>query len=64
VEPWQFADRCTRTARADFCPFGRAGDGGPATSGELTDPGQVTVDGSGNLVIADTGSNRIREVAG
>ncbi len=42
---------------------GFAGDGGPATSGELSNPGQVAVDGSGNLVIADFGNNRIRVVA-
>jgi hypothetical protein len=27
-------------------------------------PSAVAVDGAGNLVIADTGNNRIREVAG
>src|SRR5206468_7471622 len=42
---------------------GFAGDGGPATSGELSTPGQVAVDGSGNLVIADFGNSRIRVVA-
>src|SRR5437764_1227368 len=42
---------------------GFAGDGGPATSGELSNPGQVAVDGSGNLVIADFGNSRIRVVA-
>ncbi len=42
---------------------GFAGDGGPATSAELSHPGQVTVDGSGNLVIADFGNNRIRVAA-
>jgi hypothetical protein len=39
------------------------GDGGPATSAELAAPGTVAVDGSGNLVIADTQNNRIRVVA-
>jgi trimeric autotransporter adhesin len=42
---------------------GYAGDGGPATSAELDDPLGVTVDGAGNLVIADAGNDRIRVVA-
>jgi len=45
-------------------PVGFSGDGGPATSAELNDPGAVAVNGAGDLVIADTGSNRIRAVAG
>jgi secreted PhoX family phosphatase len=43
---------------------GFSGDGGPATSAELYDPEEVAVDGAGNLVIADSGNNRIREVTG
>jgi trimeric autotransporter adhesin len=42
---------------------GYSGDGGPATSAEVDDPAGVSVDGAGNLVIADTGNNRIRVVA-
>ena len=42
---------------------GFSGDGGPATSAEMTLPQDVTVDGAGNLVIADTGSAAIRVVA-
>jgi trimeric autotransporter adhesin len=41
---------------------GFSGDGGPATSAELAFPDGVAVDGSGNLFIADTINNRIREV--
>jgi hypothetical protein len=41
---------------------GYSGDGGPATSAELTDPENITVDSSGNLYIADTYGNRIRKV--
>jgi len=43
--------------------FGFSGDGGPATSAQLAVPDQAAVDGSGNLVIADSGNNRIRVVA-
>jgi hypothetical protein len=42
---------------------GFSGDGGPATKTELDHPGGVSVDASGNLVIADTDNNRIRVVA-
>jgi hypothetical protein len=43
--------------------FGFSGDGGPATAAELGSPGQTAVDGAGNLVIADSGNNRVRVVA-
>jgi sugar lactone lactonase YvrE len=43
---------------------GFAGDGGPATSAKLGKPEGSAVDGSGNLVIADTNNDRIRVVAG
>jgi len=42
---------------------GFAGDGGLATSAELDSPEGVTVDGGGNLFIADTANQRIRKVA-
>lgn len=38
------------------------GDGGAATSAQLNVPSGVAVDGSGNIYIADTFDNRIREV--
>ncbi|MGH3157683.1 MAG: RHS repeat-associated core domain-containing protein [Streptosporangiaceae bacterium] len=41
---------------------GSSGDGGPATSALLDDPGQVALDGTADLWIADTGNNRVREV--
>src|SRR5438270_74956 len=41
---------------------GFSGDGGPATSARLQLPGGITVDGNGNLFIADTGHNRVRMV--
>jgi sugar lactone lactonase YvrE len=41
---------------------GFSGDGGPAGSARISNPGGVTVDRAGNLFIADTGNNRIRMV--
>ncbi len=43
---------------------GYSGDGGAATSAELNDPTGVAVDLSGNLFIADSANNVIREVSG
>jgi hypothetical protein len=43
--------------------FGFAGNGGPATKAELAQPGGVTVDGTGNLVIADDLNDQVRVVA-
>ena len=42
---------------------GFSGDGGPATQAKLHDPQDVAVDSAGNLLIADTGNQRIRVVA-
>jgi sugar lactone lactonase YvrE len=41
---------------------GFSGDGGPATSARLNDPQGVALDGAGDLYIADTFNNAIREV--
>jgi hypothetical protein len=41
---------------------GFSGDGGPATNAQLNDPQGVAVDGAGDLFIADTFNNAIREV--
>ena len=40
------------------------GDAGPATAGNLTGPVGLFVDGSGDIFIADTADQRIREVSG
>lgn len=39
-----------------------SGDGGPAISATLNDPGGLAIDVAGNLFIADTRNNRIRKV--
>jgi sugar lactone lactonase YvrE len=42
---------------------GFSGDGGPATSASLSQPVGVAVDPAGNLYIADSQDNRVREVS-
>jgi hypothetical protein len=41
---------------------GYTGDGGPATDAELQNPAGVAVDAAGDIFIADTGNNVVREV--
>lgn len=41
---------------------GSTGDGGPARSALLNNPGAIALDGSGNLYIADQGNRKIRKV--
>jgi hypothetical protein len=43
---------------------GTGGDGGPATSGSLSGPLGLALDGKNNLYIADTGNQRIAQVPG
>jgi RHS repeat-associated protein len=42
--------------------YGYSGDGGPAANAELHSPGGVAVDASGNIYIADSSNERVREV--
>jgi sugar lactone lactonase YvrE len=53
----------TLTTLAGNGAQGFAGDGGPATAGELAAPSGVAVDGVGNVFIADTLNHRVRQVA-
>jgi hypothetical protein len=41
-----------------------SGDGASATAATLVRPSSVSVDGAGNIYIADTGNQRIRQVSG
>ena len=43
--------------------FGTAGDGGPGTSALLSNPFGLAVDAAGDVYIADSGNNRIQELA-
>jgi sugar lactone lactonase YvrE len=45
-----------------FAGGGKGGDGGPATSAQLTDPTDIVVDGFGNHYIADPKANKIFKV--
>ncbi|OWK42924.1 DUF4347 domain-containing protein [Fimbriiglobus ruber] len=42
---------------------GYSGDGAPATAAQLSAPAGVYVDTAGNVIISDTGNNRVREIA-
>ncbi len=53
---------CTNAATCAQGTKGYSGDGGPATSAELDQPRGVAVDNFGNLWIADTSNNVVREV--
>jgi len=52
----------TITTVAGTGAFGFSGDGGPATSAELSSPFGVAVDSAGNLFIADSSNGRVRKV--
>lgn len=43
--------------------YGYSGDGGPANSSEMRFPQAIAVDEVGNVYIADTGNNAIREIS-
>lgn len=60
---WAVGTNGIITLRAGNGTNGFSGDAGPATNASLNAPRDVAVDGLGNLFIADSGNNRIREVA-
>jgi uncharacterized protein (TIGR03437 family) len=41
-----------------------SGDGGPASSATLSEPGDVAVDSAGNLYVADSLNSRVRKITG
>lgn len=55
---------CTHPNTCASGTRGYSGDNGPATQAELDQPRGVGVDNNGNVWIADTGNNVIREVNG
>ena len=61
---WQFNSNNFQNIIATVAGGGtqNPGDGGPATNAELNFPNSVVVDAFGNLFIADSDNNRIREV--
>ena len=54
----------TTFAGSNSAGAGYAGDGGPAASAQLNGPAGVAVDSAGNVYIADSNDNAIREVSG
>ena len=58
------ADGIITTVAGNGDALGRfSGDGGPATSAQLSLPSDVAVDAAGNVFIADRGNQRIRKVS-
>jgi hypothetical protein len=55
------ADGTLRTVVGDGRP-GFAGDGGPAVEARLEFPSAVSVDGQGNVMVADAGNGRVRRI--
>ena len=43
---------------------GFAGDGGPAAKAALNQADGIAIDGAGNIYLAETGNNRVREISG
>jgi NHL repeat len=52
-----------KTVAGEARKFSDSGDGGQATSATLSAPTDVAVDAKGDLYIADTGNNALREVS-
>jgi hypothetical protein len=56
------ANSATTAFAGSLTAFGEHGDGGPATSASLYHPGGSAVDANGDVFIADSGDNTVREV--
>jgi uncharacterized protein (TIGR03437 family) len=56
------APKFTISTVAGMGVAGFAGDGGPATSGQLRFPAGLVIDASGNMYIADSFNSRVRKV--
>ncbi|MGI8686259.1 MAG: hypothetical protein ACR2MO_14425 [Acidimicrobiales bacterium] len=52
----------TTVAGALIRPPGFAGDGGPAVDAQLSSPTSVTLDGAGNIYVADEENHRVRKI--
>ena len=50
------------TVLAGISTGGYRGDGGPATSAQLSRPTEAAIDAAGNVYITDTGNHRVRKV--
>ncbi|MBI2501798.1 MAG: tandem-95 repeat protein [Candidatus Latescibacteria bacterium] len=57
------AARDSITTIAGTGTAGAAGDGGAATSAQLSSPAGLCMDASGNLYVADTGNHKIRRIS-
>ena len=64
-QPMTVGDIYTIAGNGDGgAPGGFSGDGGPATSAELSQPGDIALGTAGSLLIADSGNGRVRLVMG
>ena len=61
VKRWDAVDGAITTIAGTGTP-GFTGDGGPAVSATLRNPLGLSVDGSGNVYVVDSGNNRIRRI--
>ena len=58
----KFVAPATFTNFAGNLTAGFSGDGGPATSAQLSKPVDIKIDAAGNVYIADTNNSRIRKI--
>ena len=58
-QPMTAADVYTISGAA----WGSSGDGGPASAADLDGPASLTIDSAGDVILADSGNNRIQEIA-